>query len=105
MTGKGQVFTAYNIGATVDRIAVCAESIALALKERISDLDTIVAVRHPEMENRHVDYEIVPPRGMSRELSTDYEFGIHVIINIDGKPSGVPMKDILPYKYKRCGEQ
>ena len=47
------------IEAMVDRIAGCAEPVAMALKKHIMDLDTIVAVRHPDMENRHVDYEIV----------------------------------------------
>ena len=47
----------------VDRIAGCAEPVAMALKKHIMDLDTIVAVKHPDMENRHVDYGIVTPCG------------------------------------------
>ena len=31
LTGDGRIFTAFNIDATVGRIADCAESIALAL--------------------------------------------------------------------------
>ena len=65
------------------------------------DLDTIVAVRHRAMENRHVDDEIVPPCGMCREIATDYDSEIHVIIDINGKPVIIPMKDLLPYKYQR----
>ena len=101
LTGDGQVFTAFNIDATVGRIAVCAEPIAMLLKEQKSDLDTIVAVGHPDMERHHEDYEIVPPRGMCREIATDYDPEIHVIIDIDGKPARIPMKDLLPYKYQR----
>ncbi|MGC8506629.1 MAG: cytidine deaminase, partial [Thermoplasmata archaeon] len=67
----------------------------------IEDLDTIVAVRHPDMERHHRNYEIMPPCGMCREISIDYEPDIHVIINMDGKPARVPMKDLLPYKYQR----
>lgn len=103
LTGDGRIFTAFNIDATVGRIAVCAEpiSIAMALKEHIVDLDTIVAVRHPDMERHHVNYDIVPPCGMCREIATDYDPEIHVIIDIDGKPARIPMKDLLPHKYQR----
>ena len=103
LTGDGRVFTAFNIDATVGRIAVCAEpiAIAMALKEHKSDLDIIVAVRHPDIERNHAEYEIVPPCGMCREIATDYDPEIHVIIDIDGKPARIPMKDLLPYKYQR----
>ncbi|MCL5440017.1 MAG: hypothetical protein M1595_03835 [Candidatus Thermoplasmatota archaeon] len=67
------------------------------------DLDAIVAVRHPEMENCYVEYEIVPPCGMCREIATDYDSEIHVIIDINGKPATIPMKDLLPRSI-RCEE-
>jgi cytidine deaminase len=103
LTRDGKIFTAFNIDATVGRIAVCAEpiAIAMALKEHIDDLDTIVAVRHPDIERHHSKYEIVPPCGMCREIAIDYDSDIHVIINIDGTPARIPMKDLLPYKYER----
>ena len=59
-TSDGSIYTSFNIDATVGRIAVCAEPIAIAqaLKDGKNRFDTIVAVRHPDPEKGHDKYEI-----------------------------------------------
>src|ERR1700733_7180057 len=49
-TRDGRVFTGVHLGATVGRLSVCAEAIALgrAVLEGGGGIDTVVAVRHPK---------------------------------------------------------
>lgn len=103
LTSDGSIYTSFNIDATVGRIAVCAEPIAIAqaLKDRKNRFDTIVAVRHPDPEKGHDKYEIIPPCGMCREISTDYDMDIGVLIETEGKTRKMKMRDLLPYKYTR----
>jgi len=103
LTSDGSIYTSFNIDATVGRIAVCAEPIAIAqaLKDGKNRFDTIVAVRHPDPEKGHDKYEIIPPCGMCREISTDYDMDIGVLIETDGKTLKMKMRDLLPYKYTR----
>ena len=102
-TSDGSIYTSFNIDATVGRIAVCAEPIAIAqaLKDGKNRFHTIVAVRHPDPEKGHDKYEIIPPCGMCREISTDYEMDIGVLIETEGKTQKMKMRDLLPYKYTR----
>lgn len=67
---SGEVFTGVHLDATVGRIAVCAEAVALgrAVTEvGSSEIEAIVAVNH------HPGGEIlvVPPCGMCREMISD----------------------------------
>ena len=103
LTSDGSIYTSFNIDATVGRIAVCAEPIAIAqaLKDGKNRFDTIVAVRHPDPEKGHDKYEVIPPCGMCREISTDYDMDIGVLIKTDGKTVKMKMRDLLPYKYTR----
>ena len=103
LTSDGSIYTSFNIDATVGRIAVCAEPIAIAqaLKDGKNRFDTIVAVRHPDPEKGHDKYEVIPPCGMCREISTDYDMDIGVLIETDGKTLKMKMRDLLPYKYTR----
>ena len=103
LTSDGSIYTSFNIDATVGRIAVCAEPIAIAqaLKDGKNRFDTIVAVRHPDPEKGHDRYEVIPPCGMCREISTDYDMDIGVLIETDGKTLKMKMRDLLPYKYTK----
>ena len=103
LTSDGSIYTSFNIDATVGRIAVCAEPIAIAqaLKDGKNRFDTIVAVRHPDPEKGHDKYEVIPPCGMCREISTDYDMDIGVLIETDGKTLKMKMRDLLPYKYTK----
>lgn len=94
-TRSGQVFSAVHLEATVGRIAVCAETIAIGMAAAAgdTDIDTIVAV------NRHG--HIVPPCGMCRELILDYSADCRVILAED---RAVSVQDLLPEKYQRHAE-
>ena len=97
-TKSGQVFTAVHLEASVGRMAICAEAIALGMAATAGDteVDTIVAA------NRYGD--IVSPCGMCRELITDYAPEARVIIEVQ-MPGGhaafiwIPMEKLLPVKY------
>lgn len=73
-TKSGQVFSAVHLGATVGRIAVCAEAIAIGMAAAAGDTDIemIVAVNRSG--------EIVAPCGMCRELIADYSSDAIVIL-------------------------
>ena len=103
LTSDDSIYTSFNIDATVGRIAVCAEPIAIAqaLKDGKRRFETIVAVRYPDPEKGHDKYEIIPPCGMCREIATDYDMDISVLIEEGGKTLKMKMIDLLPYKYKR----
>lgn len=94
-TRSGQVFSAVHLEATVGRIAVCAEAVAIGMAAAAgdTDIDTIVAV------DRHG--HIVPPCGMCRELISDYSADCRVILAEDRV---VSVRDLLPEKYSRRAE-
>ncbi len=91
-TRSGQVFSAVHLEATVGRIAVCAEAIAIGMAAAAgdTDIDTIVAVDR--------DGHIVSPCGMCRELISDYSVDCRVILAEDRV---VSVRDLLPEKYQR----
>lgn len=99
----GKVFTSIHMEANVGRIAVCAEPIALAnaVMAGKEKFDTIVAVQHPKPEKGRNDFRVVSPCGMCREIMTDYDPGVKVIIEEEGKLRKVLMADLLPYKFSR----
>ncbi len=101
-TKDGQVFSSIHFDATVGRISVCAEPIAMAnaIMAGHEKLDTIVAVKHPNEKRGRTDYEVVSPCGMCREMITDYDSDTKVIIKTLEGLKKVYMKDLLPYKYK-----
>ncbi len=95
----GEVVTGVHLDATVGRIAVCAEAIALgrALTEYGStDIDTIVAVYHTPQGV----VKIVSPCGMCREMIADYAPAAQVLLaDTDGKITRYKILDLLPAKY------
>lgn len=103
-TMDGQVFSAIHFDATVGRISICAEPIAMAnaIMAGHDRLDTIVAVKHPNEKRGRMDYEVVSPCGMCREMITDYDSGTKVIIKTSEGLKKVYMRDLLPYKYKEA---
>ncbi|SRR5579871_419504 len=96
-TKTGAVFSAVHLEATVGRIAVCAEAVALGMAAAAGDTDVamIVAVNQAG--------DVVAPCGMCRELISDYAPDALVIVpgpNADG-PTIVPIGQLLPNKYRR----
>ena len=93
-TKSGKVFTAVHLEATVGRIAVCAEAVALGMAAAAGDteIETIVAV--------DAAGQVVSPCGMCRELISDYSPSAQVIVPAGGKTEVVPVAELLPNKYR-----
>ncbi len=94
LTTSGKVFVAVHVEATVGRIAVCAESIAVgtAATAGDTDIELIVAV------DEHG--EIIPPCGMCRELISDYAPDATVILPSTSGYTTAAICDLLPHKYQ-----
>ncbi len=93
-TKSGKVFAAVHLEATVGRIAVCAEAIALGMAAAVGDteIETIVAV--------DAAGQVVSPCGMCRELISDYSPSARVIVPAGGEAEVVPVAELLPNKYR-----
>lgn len=94
-TRSGQVFSAVHLEATVGRIAVCAEAVAIGMAATAGDtqIEMIVAVNRVGT--------VVSPCGMCRELIADYAPDAKVIVPDETGPIIVAISDLLPNKYHR----
>jgi len=92
---SGRIYTAVHVEATVGRITVCAEAIAIgmAVANGESTFSEIVAV--------DPNGEVVSPCGMCRELISDYSPEALVIVPAGDGPTVVPVSELLPNKYRR----
>ena len=106
-TRSGKIFTGVNLDAYLGRMAVCAEAVALGrafVDQGDSGIDTIVAVRHPDPDEKDQTIAVVSPCGACRELIFDYDRNARVIVP-NGKSAAVmPIADLLPNKYSRGSE-
>lgn len=98
-TKKSKIYTAIHLEASVGRIAVCGEAVALgkAISEGETEFDSIVAVWYPK-DDTAKEPTIAPPCGMCRELLSDYQSNIQVITQLDGKVVKVLVAELLPNK-------
>jgi cytidine deaminase len=99
----GRIWTGVHLGATVGRLSVCAEAVALgrAVLEGDGTIATAVAVRHPKPEEDLRDLAVVSPCGACREMITDYAPNALVIVP---SPTGLvklPVRMLLPLPYRR----
>jgi cytidine deaminase len=96
----GRIWTGVHLGATVGRLAVCAEPIALgrAILEGDGTIATAVAVRHPKHDESAQEIAIVSPCGACREMITDYAPDALVILP---GPIKLPIRLLLPMPYQR----
>ena len=96
----GRIWTGLHIGATVGRLSICAEAVALgrALLEGDGTIATAVAVRHPKPEETDRELAVVSPCGACREMILDYSPDALVIL--PGKLKR-PIRDLLPVPYRR----
>jgi len=104
---SGKIYTGVNLDAYLGRMAVCAEAVALG--QAITEfgeigIDTIVAVRHPEPEEKNQNIAVVSPCGACRELIWDYDKNARVIVPGDRGPAVARIGDLLPNKYSRGRE-
>ena len=99
----GRIWTGIHLGATVGRMSVCAEPIALgrALLEGDGTIETIVAVRHPKPEETDRELSVVSPCGACRELLLDHWPDAHVILKISQNLIKVPVRNLLVAPYRR----
>ena len=103
-TRSGKIFTGVNLDAYLGRMAVCAEAVALgrAIVDRgEAGIDTIVAVRHPQPQDKDQTIAVVSPCGACRELIFDYDRNARVIVPNGKAPAVVPIAELLPNKYTR----
>ncbi len=99
----GRIWTGVHLGATVGRLSICAEAIALgrAILEGDGTVDCAVAVRHPKAEESVRDIAVVPPCGACREMLTDFDPAADVIVRQDGALVRMPVRVLLPLPYQR----
>jgi cytidine deaminase len=99
----GRVFTGLHLGATVGRMSICAEAVALgrAILDGGGDVETVVAVRHPKPEEVVRDLAVVPPCGACREMLLDHAPEALVIVPGPGGLVKLPVRALLPAPYRR----
>jgi cytidine deaminase len=99
----GRIWTGLHLGATVGRLATCAEPVAIAraILEGDGSIDTIVAVRHPKPDEDDRTVAVVPPCGGCRELIMDHDPDALVIVPGPLAPIKLPVRLLLPLPYRR----
>lgn len=99
----GRVWTGVHLGATVGRLSVCAEAVALgrAILEGDGTVECAIALRHPKPEESVRDIAVVPPCGACREMLFDFDRDATVIILDGARLRRVPVRDLLPFPYQR----
>ena len=99
----GRIWTGVHLGATVGRLQICAEAIALgrAVLEGDGSIETAVAVRHPKPEEDDRDIAVVSPCGACRELITDYAPEAMVIVPGPLVLVKLPVRALLVAPYRR----
>lgn len=99
----GRIWTGLHLGATVGRLAVCAEPIALgrAILEGDGSAVVAVAVRHRKPEEGAGAPDIVSPCGACRELLLDHTPDALVIVPTPHGPAKRPLRALLPLPYRR----
>lgn len=108
-SSDGRIFTGVHLGATVGRLSICAEAVALGRAIMEGGvlpggpfLRTAVAVRHPKPDEASREIAIVSPCGACREMITDYAPDAQVIVpGPDGAPLKLPIATLLPLPYQR----
>jgi cytidine deaminase len=101
---SGKIFTGVSLDAYLGRMAICAEAVALGQAITVageSNIDAIVAVRHPPPEEMDRPVEVVSPCGACRELLWDYDRNARVIVPGPDGPVAVGIGELLPNKYSR----
>jgi cytidine deaminase len=99
----GRIWTGVHLGATVGRLSVCAEAVALgrAVLEGDGTIATVVAVRHPKPEEDDRSLAVVPPCGACREMVVDYDPDAWVIVPGPAGLVKMSARALLPLPYRR----
>lgn len=99
----GRIWTGVHLGATVGRLAICAEAVALgrAMMDGDGTVECAVAVRHPKPEETVREIAVVSPCGACRENLTDYDPAALVIVDTPDGLRKVSIGFLLPFPYQR----
>src|ERR1700748_2413546 len=99
----GKVWTGLHLGATVGRLSICAEAVALgrALLEGAGTIATVVAVRHPKPDEADRELAVVPPCGACREMFLDHCADALVIMHGPTGLTKLPVRTLLRAPYRR----
>lgn len=100
---NGRVWTGVHLGATVGRLSICAEAIALgrAIMDGDGTIECAVAVRHPKPEESVREIAVVPPCGACRENLLDYDANAYVIVDTPDGLTKIEIRRLLPLPYRR----
>jgi cytidine deaminase len=99
----GRVWTGIHLGATVGRMQICAEAVALgrAILEGDGTVDCAVAVRHPKSHEANQELAVVAPCGGCREMLIDFCPEAWVIIPVGDTLRRARARALLPVPYRR----
>jgi cytidine deaminase len=99
----GRIWTGVHLGATVGRLSICAEAVALGrvLMDGDGTIECAVAVRHPKPDETVREIAVVSPCGACRENLLDYDPHAMVIVNTEEGLRRVPIRTLLPLPYQR----
>jgi cytidine deaminase len=104
-TRSGEIFTGVNLDTHLRRMAICAEAVVMgrAVTEvGAAGIETIVAVRHPDVADVDQTIAVISPCGSCRELIWDYDRDARVIVPGPQGPVATTIGDLLPNKYCRA---
>jgi cytidine deaminase len=99
----GRIWTGIHLGATVGRLSICAEAVALGrvVMDGDGSIECAVAVRHPKPDESVRDIAVVSPCGACRENLFDYDPNAMVIVPTADGLRRVPVRSLLPVAYQR----
>jgi cytidine deaminase len=99
----GRIWTGIHLGATVGRMQVCAEAVALgrAIIEGDGTVACATAIRHPKPHEESQELAVVPPCGACREMLLDFDPDAEIIVPGGGGLMRVPVRVLLPLPYQR----
>ena len=99
----GRVWTGLHLGATVGRLSICAEAVALgrAILDGDGTVECAVAVRHPKPDEPIQEMKVVTPCGACREMLLDHAPAALIIVPGPDGLRRMPITELLPLPYQR----
>lgn len=99
----GRIWTGVHLGATVGRLSICAEAVALGRVVMDGDgtIESAVAVRHPKPDESVREIAVVSPCGACRENLLDFDANATVIVPTADGLRRVLVRSLLPLPYQR----
>jgi len=99
----GRIWTGIHLGATVGRLSICAEAVALGrvVMDGDATVECVVALRHPKPDEAIQEIAVVSPCGACRENLTDYDPAATVILHGPHGLHKLPVRTLLPAPYQR----